>query len=348
MNGKGAARANDSLDMEDFSEFFREKTLVVTGGTGSFGKALLTRALTLPFKRIVVFSRDEYKQYRLAARFTDSRVDWRLGDVRDIATLTRVFRGTDMVVHAAALKHVPLGEKNAFEFIHTNVLGTQNVIDAAENVGVKRALLLSTTKAAAPAGLYGASKLSAEKLFLDANRVSHQTVYSAVRFGNLFGAGGSIVPHFVRLKSSGVLPVTQPEMTRFSLTLTESAEWALRALAFSIGGETLAPIAPTYRVADVAMAIGPDCRHEVIGLRTSEKLHEDMITVVEAGRTLSFDGFYIILPPYIDIEAYKKQKGGTFVPPDFSYHSAIGKPALSVAELAVLVEEFIQKWSSYD
>lgn len=326
--------------MQINTEFFRGKTVLITGGTGSFGCALLNRLVQLPLKMIRVFSRDEYKQYLLQNRFTQKNIDWVLGDVRDLYSLQRACKGVDIVVHAAALKHVPFGELHPWEFIQTNIQGTYNLITAAQNNSVSKVLLLSTTKAVSPSSLYGSTKLSAEKLFIDANRLHKEPVFSIVRFGNLFGASGSIVPHFLNLPITEPFPVTHPNMTRFSITLAESVEYVLYMLEISEGGEILAPNSPTYRVIDLAKAIDANRAVNIIGLRPNEKLHEKLINSTEALRVLDYQDYFIILPAYKSIENYPTYLNAKKVPSDFNLLSAQSVAELSIKDLENLILEY--------
>ena len=326
------------------------QSILVTGGTGSFGKAFIRTVLARhpDIKRLVVFSRDELKQYEMAQEFSPERypgLRYFLGDVRDEARLSRALEGIDTVVHAAALKQVPAAEYNPFEFIKTNVLGAQNVIDACLNNEVKRVVALSTDKAAAPINLYGATKLCSDKLFTAANNIkgARDLRFSVVRYGNVMGSRGSVIPFFLDKRKTGVLPITHGDMTRFNITLQEGVDMVLWALENTRGGEIFVPKIPSYRILDVAEAIGPDCRHEVLGIRPGEKIHEEMITSSDSFYTVDIGDYYAILSPTgkHDVEAYCAQFGGTPVEPGYAYNSGTNPEFLSVEQLRALVREHI-------
>lgn len=278
------------------------KRLLITGGTGSFGRAFVTYVLSnLDFERIVVFSRDELKQLEMSREIPDARVEYVIGDVRDPRRLQQAMKGVDCVVHAAALKQVPAGERNPGEHVKTNVFGAMNLIDAAVRAGVERVIALSTDKAAHPVNLYGATKLVAEKLFMAANaavpcRGGPGTRFSIVRYGNVVGSRGSVVSLFREQRKSGVISITDPEMTRFLITLDQGVRFVSRALAAMRGGEVFVPKLPSVRIVDLAAAVAPGCRVEVVGIRPGEKLHEVLITPEESARTFEFDDFYVIEP----------------------------------------------------
>ena len=252
-----------------------ESSILITGGTGSFGKAFVRYALdNLDPKRVAILSRDELKQYEMRAAFGDDRrLRWFLGDIRDRDRLHRALHGIDYVVHAAALKQVDTAEYNPFEFVKTNVLGSQNVIDACIDEGVKKVVALSTDKASSPINLYGATKLTADKLFIAANNYAHmqETRLAVVRYGNVMGSRGSVIPFFLERKKTGTLPITDPRMTRFNISLQDGVDMVLWSIEHSWGGEVLVPKIPSYRITDVAQAIGPDCRHEVVGIRQARR-----------------------------------------------------------------------------
>jgi UDP-N-acetylglucosamine 4,6-dehydratase (inverting) len=278
-------------------------SILITGGTGSFGKAFLRRVLSdFPqMRRVVVYSRDELKQYELQQEFPRHEfpgLRFFIGDVRDGERLSRAMEDIDYVVHAAALKQVPTAEYNPFECIKTNVLGAENVVTAALEHNVKKVVALSTDKACAPINLYGATKLCSDKLFLAANnmRGKRQTTFSVVRYGNVMGSRGSVIPFFLKQRETGVLPITDARMTRFNILLSEGVDMVLGALNKSLGGELYVPKIPSYRITDVAEAIGPDCEHRIVGIRPGEKLHEEMITSVDSLSTVETEGHYIIVP----------------------------------------------------
>ena len=276
--------------------------ILVTGGTGSFGQSLVQDPLERHEpERIVVYSRDEMKQFEMSQRFSHTRfpaIRYFLGDVRDGRRLAQAMEGIDTVVHAAALKQVPAAEYNPFECIKTNVLGAQNVIDAAMEQGVTRVVALSTDKAAAPINLYGATKLCSDKLFTAANnyRGRHEIKLSVVRYGNVMGSRGSVIPFFLERRKTGVLPITDERMTRFNITLQQGVDLVLHALETMWGGEIFVPKIPSYRITDLAEAIGPECRREVVGIRPGEKLHEEMITLTDGLNTLEFERHFVIQP----------------------------------------------------
>ncbi|MCI0582963.1 MAG: UDP-N-acetylglucosamine 4,6-dehydratase (inverting) [Chloroflexi bacterium] len=278
----------------------RDRAILVTGGTGSFGRRFVRAALAHHGpRRIVVLSRDELKQYDFQAELgQDPRVRFFIGDVRDRDRLWRAFDGIDVVVHAAALKQVPAAEYNPFEAIKTNIGGAQNVIEVALDRGVEKVIALSTDKASSPINLYGATKLVSDKLFVAANAYAgtHRTRFAVVRYGNVVGSRGSVVPLFRRLASTGVIPLTDTRMTRFWITLDEGVAFVIQMLGLMRGGELFVPKIPSMRVTDLAAALAPDARLETVGIRPGEKLHEEMISVDDARRTVDAGGFYVIQP----------------------------------------------------
>lgn len=276
-------------------------SILVTGGTGSFGKAFIKYVLeNYSPKRLVVYSRDELKQFEMAQTIDAPNLRYFLGDVRDEKRLERAFSGIDIVIHAAALKQVPAAEYNPIECIKTNVLGAENIINAAINCGVKKVVALSTDKAVNPMNLYGATKLCSDKLFIAANHLSGRksTRFSVVRYGNVIGSRGSVIPFFKEKMETGKLPITDPRMTRFWLTVEEGVAFVERGLRLMRGGETFIPKIPSMRITDLADAICPDCEQEVIGIRPGEKLHEVMVPSDEARNTFEYDDFYIIQPAF--------------------------------------------------
>jgi UDP-N-acetylglucosamine 4,6-dehydratase len=281
-------------------ESFDNRSILITGGTGSLGNKLVDLLLkfTSP-RRIIIFSRDEYKQFVMAEKFrSHDQVRFFLGDVRDKDRLKRAFEGVDYVIHAAALKQVPAAEYNPFEFVKTNVVGAENVIDAAIDTGIKRVAALSTDKAANPINLYGATKLCSDKLFVAGNSYSgpRETRFTIVRYGNVVGSRGSVIPFFLERRKTGMLPITHPEMTRFWITLDQAACFVLNALQLMHGGEIFVPKIPSMRIVDLAQLIGPTCRHEVVGIRPGEKLHEMMVEPESGHNTLDGGTHYIIQP----------------------------------------------------
>ncbi|MCK9488786.1 MAG: UDP-N-acetylglucosamine 4,6-dehydratase (inverting) [Xanthomonadales bacterium] len=322
------------------------KSILITGGTGSFGKAFVAEVLkSYPdVKRIVVFSRDELKQFEMAQIFdpTEHRcLRYFIGDVRDASRLRRAMEGIDIVVHAAALKQVPAAEYNPFECIQTNVIGAQNVIEACLDTKVQTVVALSTDKAAAPINLYGATKLCSDKLFVAANLIKgfRDIRFSVVRYGNVMGSRGSVIPFFQQRKATGVLPITDPEMTRFNISLAEGVEMVLWTIDNSLGGEILVPKIPSYRITDVAEAIAPECQQKVVGIRPGEKIHEEMITASDSYNTVDLGRFYAILPSggRYSVDSYCASTGAVPVQPGFSYNSGANDSFLDVAELRELI-----------
>lgn len=326
------------------------KSILITGGTGSFGKKFVERILTHypEITRLVVFSRDELKQYEMAQDFSDTQypsLRYFIGDVRDEARLISAFEGIDVVIHAAALKQVPTAEYNPMECIKTNVLGAENVINAAIKSGVKRVVALSTDKAAAPINLYGASKLCSDKLFVAANnfRGSHDISFSVVRYGNVIGSRGSVMPFFLNKRTDGVLPITHDEMTRFNISLDEGVDLVLYALQNAWGGEIFVPKIPSYRIMDVATAIAPNAKHTIIGIRPGEKLHEEMITEMDSFNTLELDKYYVIAPsvPLWSHDEYCKKFNGKKVQQGFKYNSGSNPDFMSVEDIRTAIREHI-------
>jgi UDP-N-acetylglucosamine 4,6-dehydratase/5-epimerase len=324
-----------------------DKVVLLTGGTGSFGKRFTEWVLNrYKVKKLIIFSRDELKQYEMRTQFPDSRypaIRYFIGDVRDRDRLARAFDGVDIVVHAAALKHVPACEYNPMEAVKTNVLGAANIIDVAIDANVKKVIALSTDKAANPVNLYGATKLCSDKLFIAANNYSgyHETRFSVVRYGNVVGSRGSVIPLFLKLRSSGVLPVTDKRMTRFWITLDRGVEFVLQSLERMAGGEIFAPKIPSMRLLDLAHAVAPECRLEEIGIRPGEKLHEVIVGEDDARHTLEFDDYYAILPPFHewDRDAYVRQRGGKWCDAGFTYSSDTNTQWLSVEDLRAMLQE---------
>jgi UDP-N-acetylglucosamine 4,6-dehydratase/5-epimerase len=325
-----------------------DKSILITGGTGSFGKAFVRTVLKqFPgIKRLVVFSRDELKQFEMAQEFSDREytgLRYFIGDIRDESRLRRALEGVDVVVHAAALKQVPAAEYNPFECIKTNVLGAQNVIEACLDTGVSRVVALSTDKAAAPINLYGATKLCSDKLFVAANNIrgSRDIRFSVVRYGNVMGSRGSVIPFFQDRKKTGVLPITDPRMTRFNIALQDGVDMVLWSIENCWGGEVLVPKIPSYRITDVAQAIGPDCRQEVVGIRPGEKIHEEMITASDSFNTVDLGRYFAILPSAgsYSLEQYCERTGARRVEPGFAYDSGSNPDFLSVDSLRTLIAE---------
>jgi len=316
------------------------KVILVTGGTGSFGKKFVSKVLESAVKKVIVFSRDELKQFEMSQTFTDPRIRFFLGDVRDRDRLYRAFEDVDIVIHAAALKQVPACEYNPFEAIKTNVLGAQNIIEAALDRGVKRVIALSTDKAASPLNLYGATKLASDKLFVAANSYAgnKDIRFSVVRYGNVVGSRGSVVPFFKKIKDTGKLPITDKRMTRFWITLNQGVQFVIDNIERMQGGEIFIPKIPSMKVTDLAEAICPNCEVEYIGIRPGEKLHEVMITEDDARQTIEFDDYYVIQPEFV---WWNKEQmvGGKKLTEGFRYSSETNTDWLSIDELIKLIEE---------
>lgn len=324
--------------------------ILITGGTGSFGKSFIGRILKKypNISRIVVYSRDELKQWQLQQKFPEAdypQLRFFLGDIRDQTRLRRALEQVDIVVHAAALKQVPAAEYNPIEFVKTNVLGAENLIQACLDTSVKRVVALSTDKAAAPINLYGATKLCSDKLFIAANNIkgSRDLRFSVVRYGNVMGSRGSVIPFFLDKARSGVLPITDPAMTRFNISLRDGVEMVLWALEHSIGGELFVPKIPSYRIMDVAEAIGPNCEKPVVGIRPGEKIHEEMITSSDSFSTIDLGPYYAILPSDGSVQRRYEAAGLPVRPLDagFAYNSGTNPDFLSVEQLRDLIRQHV-------
>ena len=326
------------------------KTILVTGGTGSFGKKFIETVLTnYKPEKVIVYSRDELKQFEMQQVWPDNGsipIRYFIGDVRDLSRLKRAMEGVDIVVHAAALKQVPATEYNPFEAVKTNVLGAQNVIDASFASGVEKVIALSTDKAAAPINLYGATKLTSDKLFITANnyRGKHDIKFSVVRYGNVMGSRGSVIPFFQNMKKTGTLPITDPKMTRFNITLDQGVKFVLDNLKRMWGGELFVPKIPSYRITDIAEAIAPEAKQKIVGIRPGEKLHEEMITESDALNTIEYDGYYVIVPSirkWSKTHFMKNSNGKEGLPCEegFSYNSGTNPHFLTVDELKELIRE---------
>ena len=324
------------------------KSVLITGGTGSFGQAFVRTVLERfpDVHRLVVYSRDELKQFEMEQRFSPSEypgLRYFIGDVRDKERLYRALEGIEVVVHAAALKQVPAAEYNPFEAIKTNVLGAQNIIEACLDAGVSRAVALSTDKAAAPINLYGATKLCSDKLFTAANNVrgGRDIRFWVVRYGNVMGSRGSVIPYFLERRDKGSLPITDPAMTRFNITLQDGVDMVLWTLENALGGEIFVPKIPSYRIVDVAQAIAPGCGMPVIGVRPGEKIHEEMITASDSFNTIDLGEYYAILPsagPY-SADDYIARAGGSRVEPGFAYNSGSNREFLTIEQLQTLIRD---------
>ncbi|MDD4515326.1 UDP-N-acetylglucosamine 4,6-dehydratase (inverting) [Massilibacteroides sp.] len=304
------------------------KSVLITGGTGSFGKKFVETIIKRypEISRIVIYSRDELKQFEMAQIYPHDKfkqLRFFIGDVRDAARLKRACEGIDVIIHAAALKQVPTAEYNPDECIKTNIGGAQNIIDAALATDVKVVVALSTDKAAAPINLYGATKLCSDKLFIAANNIKgkRDLRFSVVRYGNVMGSRGSVIPFFMNKKSSGVLPITHKDMTRFNISLEEGVDMVMWAIENAIGGEIFVPKIPSYRIETVAKAIAPDAKLEYVGIRPGEKLHEEMITESDSYNTIEFDRYYAILASGVDKEKFKQAYNAKDVPLGFKYNS---------------------------
>jgi UDP-N-acetylglucosamine 4,6-dehydratase len=327
------------------------KSILITGGTGSLGKALTKYILAnYPLvRKLIIFSRDEQKQYQMHEEFPETIfpcMRYFIGDVRDIHRLKRALNDVDFVIHAAAMKHVPIAEYNPDECVKTNVGGAQNVIMAALESGtVQRVVALSTDKACAPINLYGATKLTSDKLFIAANNIKgvKDITFSVVRYGNVMGSNGSVIPFFLKKRAENILPVTDLEMTRFNISLEEGVEMILYALKSSWGGELFVPKIPSYRITDLARAIAPNAEIKVIGVRPGEKIHEEMISASDSYFTYDAGKYYIILPPKCpwDFNEYSKTFNIKKVPIGFNYNSGLNKRFLSVEEIRELINTHI-------
>lgn len=328
----------------------KNSSILVTGGTGSFGKKFVETILHQypEIQRVVVYSRDELKQFEMAQQFSKEKykqIRYFIGDVRDRERLSKAMEGIDIVVHAAALKQVPACEYNPFEAIKTNIHGAQNVIESALERGVKQVVALSTDKAAAPVNLYGATKLCSDKLFVAANNFKgkHDIKFSVVRYGNVMGSRGSVIPFFLEKRESGVLPITDERMTRFNITLEDGVKLVLYALENMWGGEIFVPKIPSYKITDVADAIAPSCKKEIVGIRPGEKLHEEMITMTDALCTVEFDKYFVILPSIElwDVDKFAADFNGKLCGDGFCYNSGTNSEWLSVEQLRELMHEHV-------
>ena len=323
------------------------KSILITGGTGSLGKALVKRILNdyPEVNRLVVFSRDEQKQFQMSQEFPDTKYQamrYFIGDIRDYERVKRAVRKIDYVIHAAAMKHVPIAEYNPMECVKTNVLGAENLINACLESDVKSVVALSTDKAAAPINLYGATKLTSDKLFIAANNIrgNLNINFSVVRYGNVMGSNGSVIPFFLKKKSEGILPITDSNMTRFNITLDEGVDMVLHALEKAVGGEIFVPKIPSYKITDLATAICDKCEQKIIGVRSGEKIHEEMITSSDSYNTYDLGKYYVILPqnPVFDVESFITENKAKKVKPGFSYNSGQNKHFLTVDELRILID----------
>lgn len=321
-----------------------EKTILITGGTGSFGKKCTEIILkNYKPKKLIIFSRDELKQFEMAQIFSDKEypcIRYFIGDVRDKERLYRAFHGVDYVIHAAALKQIPAAEYNPFEAVKTNILGAQNVINVAIDQKVKKVIALSTDKAANPINLYGATKLCSDKLFIAGNSYvgRDDTIFSVVRYGNVVGSRGSVIPFFVKQQETGFLPITDPRMTRFWITLEQGVNFVLQCLEKMVGGELFVPKLPSMKIMDLAKAIAPECKTKIIGIRPGEKLHEVMIPRDDARMALEFSNYYIIQPDFRFFGRRFKNDNGNPVLEDFEYSSGTNTWWLTIEELREMIK----------
>lgn len=328
------------------------KSILITGGTGSLGQALTTHILNCEptVRRLVIFSRDEQKQFEMAQKFPESKypqIRFFIGDVRDFERLKRAMKGIDYVIHAAAMKHVPIAEYNPMECVKTNILGAENVINACLETEVERVVALSTDKACAPINLYGATKLASDKLFVAANNIRgwNPIKFSVVRYGNVMGSNGSVIPFFLKRKQGGTLPITEPNMTRFNIPIQGGVDMVMHALEHAWGGEIFIPKIPSYRILDLAEAIGPECEKPVIGIRPGEKVHEEMITESDSFLTYDLGKYYTILPPMHrwSLDEFKTTFNAEKVPVGFKYNSGENTEWETVQGLRDLIRKHIDK-----
>ncbi len=327
-----------------------DKSILITGGTGSLGKALTKTILTRwpNVKKIVIFSRDEQKQFQMSHDYTEKdypQIRFFIGDVRDYERLKRALNGIDYVIHAAAMKHVHIAEYNPDECVKTNIGGAENVIKACLETGVNNVVALSTDKACAPINLYGATKLTSDKLFVAANNIkgAKDIKFSVVRYGNVMGSNGSVIPFFLKKRQEGILPITVEEMTRFNISLQGGVDMVLHALENAWGGEIFVPKIPSYRIMDIAKAIGPNCQHKVIGIRPGEKIHEEMITSSDSFFTYDLGKYYAIIPqtPIWAVDSFIERFNAQKVPDGFSYNSGDNEEWETIDSLRSLITEHV-------
>ena len=327
------------------------KSILITGGTGSLGTEL-TRRIFKEYpkvKRVVIFSRDEQKQFQMAQEFPENKypaIRYFIGDIRDYSRLKRALRNIDFVIHTAAMKHVHIAEYNPMECVKTNILGAENLINACLETEVKKVVALSTDKAAAPINLYGATKLTSDKLFIAANNIRgrNDIDFSVVRYGNVMGSNGSVIPFFIKKKSEGVLPITDPKMTRFNISLSEGVDMVMHALEHAWGGEIFVPKIPSYKITDAAEAIGPECQQKIIGIRPGEKIHEEMITSSDSFTTYDLGKYYVILPQttFWNLSEFIEKHHANKVEEGFNYNSGENEDFLSISDLKELINKNIK------
>jgi UDP-N-acetylglucosamine 4,6-dehydratase (inverting) len=329
------------------------KSILITGGTGSFGQAFVKYVFeNYPdVKKLAIYSRDELKQFDMSEKFNEKdypAIRYYLGDVRDLQRLKFALEDIDIVIHAAALKQVPAAEYNPFEFIKTNIMGAQNIVDACLSTNVKKVVALSTDKAAAPINLYGATKLCSDKIFSSSNFIKGNRDYSCsiVRYGNVMGSRGSVIPFFLKLKNKDELPITHESMTRFNITLDEGIQTVMWALKNTVGGEIVVPKIPSYNILDVAKAISPNSKINVIGIRPGEKLHEVMITETDSLLTVDYGDYYGIIPDFIwdDYLSLSNVEGVSKILEPFTYDSYNNQRYLSIDELKDLIERVVEPY----
>ncbi len=327
---------------------FDNKTILITGGTGSLGKELTKTILDRypNVQKIIIYSRDEQKQFQMAFDYPESKypqIRFFIGDVRDYERLKRAVAGVDYVIHAAAMKHVHIAEYNPDECVKTNIGGADNVIRACLETSVSKVVALSTDKACAPVNLYGATKLTSDKLFIAANNIrgTKDIKFSVVRYGNVMGSNGSVIPYFIKKKEEGILPITDPNMTRFNISLQDGADMVLHALETAWGGELFVPKIPSYKILDVAKAIGPNCIHKIVGIRPGEKIHEEMITSSDSLTTYDLGKYYAILPqtPNFNLVNFITHFKAEKIKEGFQYNSAENTEWLDVEQLKELIEK---------
>lgn len=326
------------------------KSILITGGTGSLGKQL-TKTIIQNWpnvKRLVIYSRDEQKQFQMAQEFPEKefpQIRFFIGDVRDLERLKRAFIGIDYVIHAAAMKHVHIAEYNPDECVKTNIGGAENVIKASLSSNVRNVVALSTDKACAPINLYGATKLTSDKLFIAANNIkgNQEIKFSVVRYGNVMGSNGSVIPFFMKKREAGFLPITDLNMTRFNISLSGGVEMVLHAMNHAWGGELYVPKIPSYKITDIAKAISPNCELKVVGIRPGEKIHEEMITPSDSFNTYDLGKYYVILPsdPIWNLHDYISKNNAKLVKPGFSYNSGENTEWESVESLRTLIKEHL-------